>query len=60
MTPKGMTVRPSFASRPGMMVWSGRLPGAIVFGWSGSITKLVARLWKSTPVRGLTSPEPKT
>ena len=36
ITPNGITARPSLTSMPGMIVWNGRLRGAIALGGRGS------------------------
>ena len=56
---KSMYGRTYMGIMPGMMVCSGRLPGATQLGWPGSTRKPEPRFWKLTPLLGLTSPEPK-
>ena len=59
MTPNGMTARPSLTSMPGMIVWNGRLRGAIALGWPAMMRKLVPRFCSSTPLSGAMMPLPK-
>ncbi len=58
MMPKPMRT-PSFCMKPGMIVCSGRLRGASVFGCPGSSVKSPPRLWSMKPVPSGTMPEPK-
>ena len=45
--------------KPGMIVCSGRLPGASSFGWPGSSVNSAPRFCRAKPVPGATSPLPK-
>mgnify|MGYP003694749105 CR=1 FL=1 len=44
---------------PGMIVWNGRLPGAMALGWPGIVRKPVPRLCSRTPLCGAKMPVPK-
>ena len=59
ITPKGPTGLPPFVKKPGIIVWYGRLPGAMQLREAGSRLKLQPRLCRATPVPGTTTPEPK-
>ncbi len=59
MTPKLIQGSPSRGTKPGMMVWKGRLSGATRFGWPSSRVKPAPRFWSAKPVPGMTTPEPK-
>ena len=59
ITPKLITAFPSLVTKPGMMVWNGRLPGPTWFGCPACRVKVVARFCRLTPVPGTTTPEPK-
>src|ERR1700742_2801105 len=50
ITPNGITARPLFVTRLGMMVCSGRLPGAMQLGWPSCTRKPPARFCNNTPV----------
>ena len=58
MTPNGIAARPPSITMPGMIVCSGRLPGAMRLGCAGSITKPDPRLWNITPLSLLISAVP--
>src|SRR4030088_679989 len=53
-----MVARPPLVARLGMMVCSGRLPGAMQLGWSGCTRKPAPRFCSSTPVLLETTAEP--
>ena len=59
MTPNDASGRPSRSSMPGMIVWNGRLPGAMQFGCAGSSEKPQPRFCSAMPVSPATMPEPK-
>ena len=59
MIPNGPSSSPSSSSMPGMIVWNGRLPGAMQFGCSGSGEKPNERFCSTTPVSPASTPEPK-
>src|SRR3954453_19307173 len=58
MTPKDMLARPLIVVRLGMMVCSGRLPGALQFRWPGCTRTPAPRFCSSTPVLLETTAEP--
>src|SRR3954468_21690705 len=58
MTPKDITARPALVVRLGMMVCSGRFPGAMQFGCPGCTRKPAPRFCSSTPVLFDTTAEP--
>ena len=57
MIPNAMRV-PSFSMKPGMIVWSGRLRGASVFGWFGSSVNSAPRFCSMKPAPSGTTPDP--
>src|SRR3954462_8086854 len=58
MTPNDMWARPPTVVRLGMIVCSGRLPGAMQFGCPGCTRKPAPRFCSSTPVLLETTAEP--
>src|ERR1700755_1743757 len=50
ITPTDITARPAMVVRLGMMVCSGRLPGAMQLGWPGCTRNPAPRFCSSTPV----------
>ena len=59
ITPNAASGAPSRVRKPGMIVWNGRLPPAISFGWPGTSEKPTPRFCRLMPVPGTTTPEPK-
>ena len=59
LTPKLISGCPCLNTKPGMMVWNGRLPGATTFGWPACVLKPQPRLCRAMPVPGTTRPGPK-
>jgi hypothetical protein len=58
MRPSVITGSRPFMTKPGMMVWNGRLRGPTWFGWPGESTKPEPRFCRLMPP-GTTTPEPK-
>ncbi len=58
ITPKLMSGCPLRVTKPGMIVWNGRLRGATTLAWSGRTLNPEPRFWRLMPVPGTTTPEP--